>query len=141
MDIRKISEQLSVAPQIQAEELAAVKALGFVSVINNRPDQEETNQPSAKDVQAQAEAVGLSYKHQPVISGNITDEDIVEFKALLSAQETPVLAFCRTGTRCTMLWALASARPDNVDELIETAAAAGYNISGLKPRMLSLAEG
>lgn len=139
MEIKKINDQLSVAPQIQAAELTQVKALGFVSVINNRPDKEEANQPTAADVQQQAEALGLSYQYQPVISGQITDEDIVEFQRLLAAEQTPILAFCRTGTRCTMLWALASATTDNIDELVNTAAAAGYDLNALKPRMIALA--
>lgn len=139
MDIRKISDQLSVAPQLQVAELAQVKALGFASVINNRPDEEEAQQPLAADVAAQAKALGLAYQHQPVISGQITDADIDRFRQLLASEQAPVLAFCRTGTRCTMLWALAAAQPDNIDAIISTAAEAGYDISALKPRMQALA--
>lgn len=141
MDLRKISDQLSVAPQITPAELAQAKALGFKSVINNRPNGEELGQPTAEEVAAIAAELGLAYVHQPVISGQITDDDIRAFKENISAADTPVLAFCRTGTRCTILWALARANGADIDETINAAAAAGYDISGQRPRMEALASG
>ncbi len=140
MDLKKISADFSVAPQITPEDVGKARQLGFVSIINNRPDLEEASQPSAELMGVAVGAEGLSYQHQPVVSGNITDNDINEFRRLFDSAPKPLLAFCRTGTRCTMLWALANARVDNIDELISDAANAGYDISALKPRMQLIAE-
>lgn len=139
MDIKKISDEFAVAPQIAPEDAAQIKAAGFVGVINNRPDGEQEGQVEAAVIAQQLAELGLSYAHQPVVSGQISDADIAEFRQLFTNSQKPLLAFCRTGTRCTMLWALANANETNIDELIAKAAAAGYDISGLRARMEQLA--
>lgn len=135
MDIKKISAEFSVSPQIAPDDAALIKAAGFVSVINNRPDGEQVDQVQAVVIAEQLAEAGLNYAHQPVVAGQISDADIAEFRQLFDTAEKPLLAFCRTGTRCTMLWALANAADSNIDELIAQAAAAGYDISGLRARM------
>jgi sulfide:quinone oxidoreductase len=132
MDIRKINDAVSVAPQLMIDELVAVAGLGFRTVINNRPDGESFDQPPASAVAAAAQAAGLAYHHQPVTSGGLTVDDVLHFRELLATAEGPVLAFCRSGTRCANLWALAQAGNCNPDEVIAAAADAGYDVRGLR---------
>lgn len=132
MDIRKINDAVSVAPQIMADEMAEVARLGFRTVINNRPDGESFDQPPAAVVEAAAQAAGLVYHYQPVTSGGLTVDDVLHFRELLATADGPVLAFCRSGTRCANLWALAQAGNCNPDEVIAAAADAGYDVRGLR---------
>ena len=130
MDIRKINDGVSVAPQISPDDLPEVARLGFRTVINNRPDGESFDQPPASVVAAAAAAAGLAYHHQPVTSGGLTVDDVLRFRDLLETAEGPVLAFCRSGTRSANLWALAQAGRCNPDEVIGAAADAGYDEIG-----------
>ena len=104
MDITRLSEQLSTAPQVRPEDLREIATSGFVGVINNRPDGEAPDQPSSLELEAEAKRVGLAYWHVPVVPGAMTDSDIRAFAAALGEADGPVLAFCRTGNRSTALW-------------------------------------
>jgi uncharacterized protein (TIGR01244 family) len=105
MDYRQITDSYSVSPQIEPGDAAAVKAAGFKSVICNRPDDEQPGQPSHDAVKAAVEAVGLTFRYIPVISGQMTVENIEDQAKVLGEIEGPVLAYCRSGTRCTNLYA------------------------------------
>lgn len=135
MDIRKIDDGLAASPQIALEDLKAIADLGYRSVISNRPDNEEPGQPSAAQFKAAAEANGLAFRHIPVTGGSMGPEAVTAMRAALSEMPGPVLGFCRSGTRTTCLWGLASAGKRPAGELIETARAAGYDLSPLKPRL------
>jgi sulfide:quinone oxidoreductase len=135
MSIFKLTSTVSVSPQIEAEDLETIKAMGFRSIINNRPDDESGQQPANAIIEEKAKALGLGYRFVPVISGNFEDADIAKFRDALDALEGPVLAFCRSGTRSTVMWALANAGQMPADEIIEAAGRAGFDLSGLKPRL------
>ena len=105
MDVRQITESYSVSPQITPDEIAAIKAAGFKTVICNRPDDEQPGQPSHDAIKAAAEAAGLAFRYIPVISGQMTMENVEDQAAALDEVEGPVLAYCRSGTRCTNLYA------------------------------------
>lgn len=135
MDIRPLDEALSASPQIAPEDLPAIAAQGFRSVISNRPDGEEPGQPSAEDLRQAAEAAGLAFAHVPVVGGAISDQDVADFREALADLPQPVFGFCRTGTRTTTLWALAHASDTDAKNLISTAKTAGYDLSGLLPRL------
>ncbi len=135
MDIRKIDDNISVAPQISVEDVAEAARLGFKTLVANRPDHEEPGQPAMADIEAAAREQGLEWVYMPVESGNITDDDVNRFAPMIRDAEKPVLAFCRSGTRCTVLWALSSARNTSANEIFTKARNAGYDISGLAPRM------
>ena len=132
MDLHRLDDTVTVAPQILADELEAVARLGFRTVINNRPDGESFDQPVSAVMAEAALAAGLAYHHQPVISGGLSVEDVLAFRKLLASSEGPVLAFCRSGTRCANLWALAKAGSCDPDAVIATAARAGYDLRGLR---------
>lgn len=134
MQLRKLTEQLSVAAQITPEDMADLAAAGFRSVINNRPDGEADGQPASALLADAAAAHGLVYRHQPVVSGQVSDQDAVDFAEALSELPPPVLAFCRTGTRSSSLWALQAA--GDADAVLDTARQAGYDLQSLRPRLL-----
>lgn len=104
MEYREITDDYSVSGQIAPEEVAAIKAAGFRSVICNRPDDEQPGQPSAESVKAAVEAAGLAFRYIPVISGQMTGDNVADMAEALDAMEGPVLAYCRSGTRCTNLY-------------------------------------
>ncbi|MBK1851983.1 TIGR01244 family phosphatase [Marinobacter sp. 1-4A] len=135
MDIRKIDDSISVAPQITYTDVAEAAKLGFKTLVANRPDQEEFGQPPMADIEAAAIENGMTWVYMPVESGNIADADVERFGAMIRESEKPVLAFCRSGTRCTVLWALNAARTTPAEEIFTKARSAGYDISGLAPRM------
>lgn len=105
MNIRQISDTYSVSPQIGVEDVAAIKAAGFKSVICNRPDNEDPGQPSAGEIKAAVEAAGLEFRWVPVISGQMTAQNVEDQAEALDALPGPVFAYCRSGTRCTNLYA------------------------------------
>ena len=136
MDLRKIDDTLSVTPQISIEDVEEAARLGFKTIVANRPDGEEPGQPSMADMEEAARKNGLDWVYMPVESGNITDQDVERFAPMLRDAKKPVLAFCRSGTRCTILWALTCARSQTpAREIMEKARNAGYDISGLAPRI------
>jgi uncharacterized protein (TIGR01244 family) len=105
MDVRQITDSYSVSPQVTLDEIAAIKAAGFKTVICNRPDDEQPGQPSHEAIKAAVEAAGLAFRYIPVISGQMTMENVEDQAAALDEVEGPVLAYCRSGTRCTNLYA------------------------------------
>lgn len=103
--INTLTDSFAVAPQLSPEDMQAVADAGFKSVIINRPDNEGgPQQPASSDVMAAARAAGLVVEYQPVVSGGMTHEDVIRFAELLKQLPAPVLAYCRTGTRCTHLF-------------------------------------
>ncbi len=139
MDIRPLDEALSASPQIAPEDLPAIAAQGFRSVISNRPDSEEPGQPSAEALRQAAQAAGLAFAHVPVVGGAISDQDVADFRKALANLPQPVFGFCRTGTRTTTLWALANAASESPDHLIDRAKTAGYDLGALRPRLAGAA--
>ena len=109
LPIRALSPTVCVAPQMTPESMAEVAALGFRSVINNRPDFEHgPEQPTNAAIEAAARAVGLEYRFQPVNGMYQSPDDIAAFARLLRELPAPVLVFCRSGARSTRLFMAAS---------------------------------
>jgi len=105
MEIRKLNDVFSVAPQIAASDVPAIAAAGFRSLVSNRPDSEDGAVPHG-DIEAAAAKAGLAFRFIPVVSGSITADDVAEMKAALEELPAPVLAYCRSGTRCMNLYGL-----------------------------------
>jgi len=135
LQINQIDDEISVAPQIVASDIPAIAEAGFKTVICNRPDGESEDQQVYADIEAAAQAAGLVIINQPVDGRNVTDEDGAQFGRLLEGATKPVLAYCRTGTRCTVLWCLSRSGKLPVEEILGKAAAAGYDMSGLAGRL------
>lgn len=128
MDIRKIDDSISVSPQIGLEDVQELASLGFRSIISDRPDGEEPAQLEAQAICLAAEGAGLEFRHVPVVLSKIGDRDIGLFKAAFDDLPKPVLAFCRSGTRAAMLWALSQAPLIGADSALAATKAAGYDL-------------
>ncbi len=138
--IIRLEANVSVAPQLAEADFAEVAALGFRSVVNNRPDGEVPGQLPNVDAEAAARRQGLEYRYQPVANANVTDDAIVdEFGRLMGTLPGPILFYCRSGTRCTTLWAQASAARLGVARALEIAAEAGYDLEVLRDHLEELA--
>jgi uncharacterized protein (TIGR01244 family) len=130
--MRRLDEKVAVAGQVWPEQMPGIAAAGFRAIVNNRPDGEEPGQPTAQQVSAAAEAAGLTYHDIPV-AGGFAPEQVDAMAAALAEADGPLLAFCRSGTRSTFLWALAEAsRGTNPEELIAKAEAAGYDLTPIE---------
>lgn len=138
--IRRIDDRISVAPQIDAADVTQLAAEGFTTIINNRPDDEEMGQPSGDSVRIVAETLGLGYAAIPVTHAGFSHPQLDAFAEAMAASDGPVLAYCRSGTRSCNLWALAMAKQGaDPDELTARAAAAGYDLSGIRGMLDALA--
>ena len=106
MEIKKVAEQVYVSTQVTPEDLAELGKLGLKSVICNRPDGEEPGQPTYAQISKAAETLGMEARHIPVSGGEITGVDVAAFGKAMSEMPRPVLAYCRSGARSSMLWSL-----------------------------------
>lgn len=135
MDIKKIAPDLSVSPQMTPQDVGIAASQGFRSIIINRPDDESSHQPRHREIEEAAQRQGLSVRYVPVIPGNVTDADVEAFDKAMHELPAPALAYCRTGTRSASLWALSQAGHLSTDAILKTVAAAGYDLSSLRPRL------
>ena len=139
LDPRRLTASFTAAPQIAPEDLAELKRQGFALVINNRPDGEEPGQPVGAEIEAAAHAAGLAYCAIPV-AGGFAQPQVEAMALALQGGNGPVFAFCRSGTRSTLLWALAQASTGgDPDEIAAAAAAAGYDIAPVRAAVEQLA--
>ena len=135
MELKRITEKLSVSPQIAVEDVAAIKQAGFRAIICNRPDGEANDQPTHEEIAAAAQAAGLEMRYMPVVSGMVKDEDTDAFRDAMRALPKPVLAYCRSGTRCATLWSLSQAQQLPIADILAATKAAGYDMNGVARRI------
>lgn len=138
---KRILDGVYVAGQLQADDFARAAAMGIKTVINNRPDGESPDQLPHAAAQEAATAAGLGYHYLPVVNGALTVETVEAMRALLAEVEGPVVAYCTTGTRSTFLWAFASADRLPGTTIVEAAADAGYDLSGIRPQLDAIRRG
>lgn len=137
---RRLSDSMLASPQIVPDDIAQAAAAGVTLIINNRPDGEEDGQPSGAEIEAAARAAGIAYRAIPVSGGGFAEPQVSAMIEALQSTQGPVLAYCRTGTRSTLLWSLAQARLGQDPETIAAAAsAAGYDISPVRAMVDMLA--
>jgi len=135
MDIKALTPNLSVSPQILASELQAVADAGFKALICNRPDGEGADQPSFDEIAQAAAALGLQASYLPAETGQVRDEDGKAFGALLHTLPGPVLAYCRTGMRSTTMWALSQSGITPLPQILEAGRKAGFEMQSLVQRI------
>jgi sulfide:quinone oxidoreductase len=135
MDIKALTPNLSVSPQILASELQAVADAGFKALICNRPDGEGADQPSFDEIAQAAARLGLQASYLPAETGKVRDEDGKAFGALLHQLPGPVLAYCRTGMRSTTMWALSQAGVTPLPQILEASRKAGFDMQPLVQRI------
>ena len=127
---RTLDDTIMVAPQIGIDAVAEAKALGVRLIINNRPEGESDDQVPGDAIEAAARAEGLDYVAIPISHAGFSEPQVAAMRAALDGATGPVLAYCRSGTRSTLLWALAqSAKGDHPAALAEKAARAGYDLA------------
>lgn len=131
---KPLADEISVCSFVSPADLPLL-AKNFRTIVNARPDAEETGQPSSAEIQAAAGRLGLEYVHIPVVPGQITDEQVAAFAKALSEKPGPVLAYCKTGTRAASLWALSRAGEHGTEQVLAAAAGAGFDLQALKPRL------
>jgi len=130
---RKLTENVFVSPQLTLEDVKAAAASGIAVIVNNRPDGEDPDAPQGADIAAAAAAAGLNYVAIPITHAGFSEPQVNAMIATLEQAEGPILAYCRSGTRSTFLWALAAAKQGEDPETITRAALqAGYDISPIR---------
>jgi uncharacterized protein (TIGR01244 family) len=129
-DIRTVTAEFAVSPQISPDDVAAAAKAGYALIINNRPDGEAPGQPSGAEIEAAARSAGLAYAHIPIL-GRPSVEQVEAVIQAIQAVDGKTLAFCRSGTRSIIAWALGQSSGRSREELTRLGAAAGYDLSNI----------
>lgn len=139
---RPINEKISVSPQITLADVEAAKAEGVTLIINNRPDGEEPGAPQSADIEAAAKAAGMDYVGIPITHSGFSAPQVDAMNAALDGAKGKTLAYCKSGTRSTLLWSLAQAKKGlSPDEIARLAGNAGYDITPVRAMVEALAGG
>lgn len=141
MDIRALTPDYAVSPQIEPSDLPALKAAGYTTIIDNRPDGEIPAHLHAAEMQAAAEALGLVFVVNPVIGGAMTEANVATQKAAVEASAGPVFAYCASGNRSSVVWMMMNAGRIPTDQMIATTARFGYNHAPLREMIEAAAKG
>lgn len=132
-EFRRLTQNVLVSPQLALEDMAAAAALGVGTIVNNRPDGEEPLAPQGDAIAAAAAAAGMNYVAIPVGHAGFSAPQVDAMIAAMEQAEGAILAYCRSGTRSTLLWALAAAKQgEDPDSIARAAAAAGYDVSPVR---------
>jgi uncharacterized protein (TIGR01244 family) len=128
--LKQLTPDIYVAPQIGVDTVDEAKRLGVTLIVNNRPEGETPDQTPGDAIEAAAKAAGIAYVAIPVSPGGFAPWQLDALDEALAGNQGKTLCYCRSGTRSTLLWSLAKARAGgSPDEIAETAAGAGYDIS------------
>lgn len=135
MDIRQITPRFFAAPQISPEDMQDMTAAGIQRIICNRPDVEVPPSHQSAAMAAAAEAAGIEFFVHPLTHQNMTPDVIAANRALIDGCDGPVLAYCASGTRTTIAWALSAAKDMPIDDILAAARAGGYELGNLRPTL------
>lgn len=139
MDIRLLSPDFAVSPQIDASDIPALVQAGYRTIICNRPDAEVPPSHHAKAIEAAATAAGLSFHYLPVTHQDLT-QDLVDAQfSLMEQAEGPVFAYCASGTRSSIVWSYGMAKSMDADAIIAATTAAGYDLGGIRSALQKIA--
>lgn len=137
--MRQITETYFVSPQIEVEDLPTIAAAGIKTVICNRPDEEVPPSHQAAALEAAVEAAGLKFVLMPVTHTTMTSDLVAAQRAAIADNESPVLAYCASGTRSSIVWALGAVDEMSVDDILAATQAAGYDLGGMRPTLEAMA--
>lgn len=141
MHFNSLTADYAVAPQIDPADLAAYAEAGFTTILCNRPDIEVPAALQAEAMRSAAEAAGLSFVENPFTHGMLTEALLSTQAETLAGSEGPVLAYCASGTRCTILWLILQARSGaDIDTALGAAERAGYQLTGMRPQLEMMAQ-
>jgi uncharacterized protein (TIGR01244 family) len=139
-DFRQLTEDFWASPQIGLDDVAEAKARGFALIVNNRPEGEASDQVPGDAIETASASAGLAYCAIPITHAGFSEEQIKAMAAALECTQGPVLAYCRSGTRSTLLWALTQAsQGHDPDAIAAQAAGAGYDVAPIRPLIDMLA--
>lgn len=139
---RQLSDHVYASPQIGLAEVAEAARMGMGLIINNRPEGESDDQVHGEEIAAAARSAGLDYVAIPVTHAGFSEGQMKAMAGALASTDKPILAYCRSGTRSTLLWALAEASNGrSPDDLAQAAAEAGYDLVSIRPLLDMLAAG
>ena len=132
-DFRQLTDDFWASPQITLADVGEAKALGVALIVNNRPEGETSDQVPGAAIEKAARAAGIDYRAIPVTHAGFSEEQVHAMTAALEEAGGPVLAYCRSGTRSTLLWALArAAGGDDAEAIAARASDAGYDIAPIR---------
>jgi len=135
MDLRQITEGYSVTPQIEPADVATLAAQGVKTLICNRPDMENPPPLQAAAIQAEAEAHGIDFVFNPFQGHTLTQDNVDEQADAIAGSEGPVVAYCASGNRSTVVWAFGVAGRMPVDDIIRIGTSHGYSFEQLRPAL------
>ncbi len=135
MDIKKITDKMSVAAQISAADVAAIKDAGFRAIVCNRPDGEGADQPSFEEIEVAAKCAGIEVAYLPITAGIVSDQNVADFGTVIADLPRPILGYCRSGTRSATLWSLHEAKKRPLAEILAATKQAGYDMNGVARRV------
>ena len=135
MDIRRITPTYYVAPQLDPGDMPDVAAAGITAIICNRPDAEVPPAFQADAMEEAARAAGLAFHRLPLTHATMSPENAQQQASLIAAADGPVLAYCASGTRSTVVWTLGHAATMGVDEVLTAARAGGYDLDAMRPTL------
>ena len=139
-NFRNLSASMLASPQLTPADVAEASTMGVTMIVNNRPDGEDPSAPQGDEIAAAAEAAGIAYRAIPIGHSGFSENQVDEMIRALDEAGGPVLAYCRTGTRSTLLWSLAQSKGGaDPDATAAAAMAAGYDVSPVRPMMDMLA--
>ncbi|MEL6889818.1 MAG: TIGR01244 family sulfur transferase [Pseudomonadota bacterium] len=139
MDIRQITPDYFVAPQLDPADLPDIAAAGITTIICNRPDAEVPPDYQADAIEAAATAAGLAFHRLPLTHTTMTPDNVQRHAAMIAGADGPTLAYCASGTRSTVVWTLGHAKAMGVDEVLNAARAGGYNLDNIRPTLEAIA--
>jgi uncharacterized protein (TIGR01244 family) len=137
--MRQITATYFVSPQIEVDDLPTIAAAGIKTVICNRPDEEVPPSHQAAALKAAVEAAGLKFVLMPVTHTTMTSDLVAAQHAAIADNEGPVLAYCASGTRSSIVWALGAVGEMSVDDILAATQAAGYDLGGMRPTLEAMA--
>jgi uncharacterized protein (TIGR01244 family) len=133
-DFRPITPAFWASPQIGLDDVAEAKARGVALIVNNRPEGEAEGQVPGGEIEAAAAAAGIAYVAIPVTHAGFSEDQVRAMAEAIRDAGGPVLAYCRSGTRSTLLWSLAQALDGRAPgEIAADAARAGYDVGPIRP--------
>ena len=139
-DFRKLSDSMWASPQISTEQVREARDAGVTLVINNRPDGEAPDEPQGPEIEAAAKAAGMQYLAIPISHSGFSEPQVAAMQDAIEKAEGGILAYCRSGTRSTLLWSLAQTRAGaDPEETSQAARNAGYDVSPVRAAMDMLA--
>ncbi len=138
MEIRALTDSYAVSPQIDPTDLSAIRAAGYTTIIDNRPDAEIPVELQTETMREAAEAAGLTFVVNHIVGGQLTQANVDAQRQAMDAAEGPVLAYCASGNRSSVVWALANAGQMPVDDLIGLPARHGYQLDHLRQTLENL---